>query len=51
MSISFEIKISNVKVDGKDLELNKKHYISLSDYILDGKGRYIMFAKYPAVNE
>lgn len=44
-------RVTNVKINGKPLNLNEKYNISASDYILNGGDGFTMFAEYPTVNE
>ena len=44
-------RVSNVKINGKPLNLTEKYNLSASDYILTGGDGFTMFAKFPVVNE
>jgi Skp family chaperone for outer membrane proteins len=45
-------RVSNVKINGKSLDLNKIYTVSLSDYIANGgNGLYNMFTKYEVFNQ
>ena len=44
-------RVSNVKVNGQDLDMNKKYNISMSQYIAEGGDGYSMFVSFPVVNE
>ena len=44
-------RVTNVKINGKPLNLNEKYNISASDYILNGGDGFTMFAQFPTVNE
>ena len=45
-------RVSNVKINGKSLDLNKIYNVSLSDYIFNGgNGLYNMFTKYEVFNQ
>ena len=44
-------RVSNVKINGKPLDLTAKYNLSASDYILYGGDGYTMFSEFPVVNE
>ena len=45
-------RVSNVKINGKSLDLNKIYNVSLSDYIANGgNGLYNMLTEYKVLNE
>ena len=44
-------RVSNVKINGKNIELNKVYKVSFSDYLSNGGGGYMMFSKYEVFNE
>ena len=44
-------RVSDVKINGKPLDLNKKYNLSASEFILNGGDGYSMFAEFPVVNE
>ena len=44
-------RVSNVKINGKPLNLTEKYNLSASDYLLSGGDGFNMFAKFPVVNE
>ena len=44
-------RVSNVKINGKPLNLAEKYNLSASEYILSGGDGYSMFANFPVVNE
>ena len=44
-------RVYNVKVNGEDLDVNKKYNISLPDFIGDGGDGFSMLAKHKVVNE
>ena len=44
-------RVSNVKINGKPLNLTEKYNLSASEYILSGGDGFTMFGKFPVVNE
>ena len=50
-SVAGKRRVSNVKINGEYLNLNKKYNISCSEYIAAGGDGYTMFAKYDVLNE
>ena len=44
-------RVSNVKINGKPLNLTAKYNLSASDFILSGGDGYSMFSEFPVVNE
>ena len=44
-------RVSNVKINGKPLNLTAKYNLSASDFILSGGDGYSMFSEFPIVNE
>ena len=44
-------RVSNVKINGKPLNLKQKYNLSASEYILSGGDGYTMFSKFPIINE
>ena len=50
-SVAGKRRVSNVKINGEYLNLNKKYNLSCSEYIAAGGDGYIMFAKYDVLNE
>ena len=44
-------RVYNVKVNGEDLDVNKKYNVSLTDFTGQGGDGYSMFIKYKVVNE
>ena len=44
-------RVSNVKINGKPLNLTQKYNLSASEYILSGGDGFTMFSQFPSVNE
>ena len=44
-------RVSNVKINGKPLNLTQKYNLSASEYILNGGDGFTMFSQFPVVNE
>ena len=44
-------RVSNVKINGKPLNLTQKYNLSASEFILSGGDGYTMFKEFPIVNE
>ena len=51
MNVTGKRRVSNVKVNGKDLDLNRIYNVSMSEFIGSGGDGYTMFAKYEVLNE
>ena len=51
VNVTGERRVSNVKVNGKDLDLNKTYNASFIEYIANGGDGYSMFSKYEVTNE
>ena len=51
LNVTGKRKVSNVKINGEDLDPNRMYNLSLSEYISNGGDGYTMFAKYEVVNE
>ena len=51
VNVNGERRVFNVKVNGKDLDLNKKYNASFIEYIANGGDGYSMFSKYEVTNE
>lgn len=50
-SVAGKRRVSNVKINGEYLNVNKKYNLSCSEYIAAGGDGYSMFAKYEVLNE
>ena len=46
-----ERRVFNVKINGENLDVNKKYNISCSEYVLAGGDGYTMFSDFKVVNE
>ena len=44
-------RVSNVKINGKPLNLTQKYNLTSAEYILRGGDGYTMFEQFPIVNE
>lgn len=51
LNIKGERRVSNVKVNGKNLDINKNYTISASEYILNGGDGYTMLSLFPIIQE
>ena len=51
LNITGKRRVSNVKVNGEDLDLNRIYNVIMSEFIGSGGDGYIMFAKYEVFNE
>ena len=51
INVTGERRVSNVKINGKDLDLNKTYNASFIEYIANGGDGYSMFSKYEVTNE
>lgn len=51
LNVTGERRVSNVKINGKKLDLNKNYNITLREYMASGGDGYSMFAKYEVINE
>ena len=51
LNVNGKRRVSNVKVNGEDLDLNRIYNVSMSEFIGSGGGEYTMFAKYEVFNE
>ena len=51
VNVTGDRRVSNVKINGKDLELDKKYNASFIEFIANGGDGYSMFAKYEVTNE
>ena len=51
INVTGKRRVYNVKVNGEDLDVNKKYNISLPDFIGQGGDGFTMFVKYKVVNE
>jgi len=51
LRVGGERRVSNVKIKGEALDLNKKYNLSAAEFILDGGDGYTMFKDFPIVNE
>ena len=51
LNIKGERRVSNVKVNGKNLDINKNYTISASEYILNGGDGYTMLSRFPIIQE
>ena len=46
LNVTGKRKVSNVKINGEDIDPNKNYSVSMSDYIGNGGDGYSMFSKY-----
>jgi len=51
LNVTGKRRVSNVKVNGEDLDLNKIYNVSMNEYIGAGGDGYTMLAKYEVFNE
>ena len=51
IKVDGERRVYNVKINGENLDLNKKYNLSCSDFILAGGDGYTMFSDFKVVNE
>ena len=51
VNVTGDRRVSNVKINGKDLELDKKYNASFIEYIANGGDGYSMFSKFEITNE
>ena len=51
VNITGDRRVSNVKVNGQDLDVNKKYNVSMSSIVAQGGDGYSMFIPFPVVNE
>ena len=51
IKVGGERRVSNVKINGKPLDLTQKYNLSASEYILSGGDGFTMFSQFPTVNE
>jgi 2',3'-cyclic-nucleotide 2'-phosphodiesterase (5'-nucleotidase family) len=51
LNVAGKRKISNVMINGEDIDPNKNYSVSMSDYIGNGGDGYTMFAKYEVFQE
>ncbi len=51
VNITGDRRVSNVKVNGQDLDVNKKYNVSMSSIVAEGGDGYSMFIPFPVVNE
>ena len=51
LNVTGKRRVSNVKVNGEDLDLKRMYNVSLSEYLGAGGDGYTMFAKYEVFNE
>ena len=51
LNITGKRRVSNVKINGEDIDPNKNYTVSMSDYIGNGGDGYTMIAKYDVVLE
>ena len=51
LEITGKRRVSNVKINGADLVLDKKYSLSMSEYLATGGDGYSMFTKYKDVTE
>ncbi len=51
VNVTGDRRVSNVKINGKDLELDKKYNASLVEFIANGGDGYSMFSNYEVINE
>ena len=51
VNISGKRRVSNVKINGADLVVDKKYSLSISEYLSTGGDGYSMFSKYKEVTE
>ena len=51
MNITGKRRISNVKINGEDLVLDKLYKVSLNEYMANGGSGYTMLSKYDVYNE
>ena len=51
VNVTGKRRVSNVKINGVDLDLNKTYKCALSEYLARGGDGYSMFDKYDVVNE
>ena len=50
-NVSGKRKVSNVKINGEDIDPNKNYTISMNEYIGNGGDGYSMFTKYDVILE
>jgi len=51
INVTGKRRVHNVKVNGEDLDVNKKYNVSLPDFIGNGGDGFTMFTKHKVVNE
>ena len=51
IKVGGERRVSNVKINGKPLNLSQKYNLSACEFILNGGDGYTMFKQNPIVNE
>ena len=51
IKVGGERRVSNVKINGKPLNLTQKYNLSASEFLLIGGDGFSMFSKFPTVNE
>jgi 2',3'-cyclic-nucleotide 2'-phosphodiesterase (5'-nucleotidase family) len=51
IKVGGERRVSNVKINGKPLNLTQKYNLSASEFLLNGGDGFSMFSKFPTVNE
>ena len=51
IKVGGERRVSNVKINGKPLNLSQKYNLSACEFILNGGDGYTMFKEFPIVNE
>ena len=51
LNITGKRRVSNVKVNGEDLVLDKLYKVSLNEYMANGGSGYTMLSEYPVFNE
>jgi hypothetical protein len=51
VKVGGERRVSNVKINGKPLNLTQKYNLSASEFLLSGGDGFTMFSEFPTVNE
>ena len=51
LSVKGKRKVSNVKINGEDLDLNRIYNVSLNEFVANGGDGYFMFTKYEVFYE
>ena len=51
IKVGGERRVTNVKINGKPLNLTQKYNLSASEYLLSGGDGFTMFSEFPTINE